>query len=370
MTKKVLIVTIHRGNNFGSALQTYALTYAIKRTKNTPIVLDYIPERFHFWRKMWTILSALFSRYVSVQQRYQAIRALCIHLSNAYYYGRFFERELLMTKSFYKIEDVEEANLKADVYMTGSDQVWNSVHNGGIDRMFFLDFLPNEFKRVAYGASFGKIKLDEWEKKTTRKLLSRYSAISVRESSALQLLESIGIHNGVNVLDPTLLLSMSEWEKCCPKLRLKERYLLIYSVEPEKEQLIRIAREIADKLNLKIYMVEWGVKTYSGVDKMICNIDPLKLMSYFIYTDYIVASSFHGTAFSINFNKPFISIAPTHFNTRVKSLLDLVGLSERLVTFDSYSIDKALAIIDYIDVNAVLESERKKSLKYLNSIIN
>ena len=367
--KKVLISTVHRCCNFGSALQVFALSYSIKNMGLYPVVLDYIPERFRFSRIFVSLFKNIISFSSSLRQRYQAIRGICILFSSTYYYGRFFKRELSMTKSFYRVEDIEKAKLRADVYMTGSDQVWNSTHNQGIDRIFFLDFLPNAAKRVSYAASFGKIELEEWEKDITKKLLSRYSAISVRESSALQLLESINIHNAVNVLDPTLLLSMSEWESLCPQLKLKEKYLLIYSVEPEKEQIISIAREIADRLGLMVYMVEWGIKPYPGVDKMICNIDPLKLMSYFINAEYVVASSFHGTAFSVNLNKQFISLSPKCFNTRAQSLLNLVGLSDRLVTFDTYSLNEALVSIDYARVNMVLECERTKSKEYLDSVI-
>lgn len=369
-TKKVLITTMHRGSNFGSALQVYALTNALKKIGLTSMVLDYIPERIKFSKVIGRLLKTLFSLSSSLQHRYQAFRGLCILLSNTFYYGLFFRRELSMTKSYYSIEEIEKANLHADVYMTGSDQVWNSTHNQGIDRVFFLDFLPDEAKRVAYAASFGKTELEEWEKDITKTLLNRYSAISVRESSALKILESIDIHTGVNVLDPTLLLSKADWQKRCPRLKAKDKYLLIYSVEPEKEQIIRIAREIADNLGLKVYMVEWGLKPYPGVDKMIYNIDPLKLMSYFLNADYVVASSFHGTAFSVNLNKPFISVSPKRFNTRAQSLLGLVGLTERLVTYGSFSLEQALKSVDYTAVNDILERERVKSMNYLKSELN
>lgn len=360
---------MHRGANYGSALQTYALSQAIEHLGYKAIVLDYIPQRIKFRNLFLALLKKIFSLSTSFRERYTSFRGLLELISNTCTYGRFFRRELSMTRSYYSVEEIEMANLKADVYMTGSDQVWNSTYNQGIDRVFFLDFLSEEAKRVAYAASFGKTELEEWEKDITKTLLNRYSAISVRESSALKILESIDIHTGVNVLDPTLLLSKADWQKRCPRLKAKDKYLLIYSVEPEKQQIIKIAREIADKLNLKVYMVEWGFKAYTGVDKMICNIDPLKLMSYFLNADYVVASSFHGTAFSVNLNKPFISVSPKRFNTRAQSLLGLVGLTERLVTYESFSLKEALKSIDYVVVNGVLERERVESMKYLKSVV-
>lgn len=360
---------MHRGANYGSALQTYALSQAIEHLGHEAQVLDYIPQRIKFRNVFLALLKKIFSLSTSFRERYTSFRGLLKLIAYTWTYGRFFRRELSMTRSYYSVEEIEMANLKADVYMTGSDQVWNSTYNQGIDRVFFLDFLPKDAKRVAYAASFGKTELEEWEKGITGTLLSRYSSISVRESSALGILASIDIHNGVNVLDPTLLLSKSDWEERYPRLKTKEKYLLIYSVEPEKQQIIHLAREIADNLGLKVYMVEWGFKAYAGVAKMICNIDPLKLMSYFIHADYVVASSFHGTAFSVNLNKPFISVSPKRFNTRAQSLLNLVGLTERLVTYEKFSIEEALKPINYIVVNDVLERERVKSLDYLKSAL-
>ncbi len=88
-----------------------------------------------------------------------------------------------MTKKYYSYKEVEKANIKANVYMTGSDQVWNSTHKHGIDPVFFLKFAPAESHKISYSASFGKEKLDDWEKNETKKLLERYDAISVRELS-------------------------------------------------------------------------------------------------------------------------------------------------------------------------------------------
>ena len=258
----------------------------------------------------------------------------------------------------------------ANIYLTGSDQVWNSNHNQGIDKVFFLSFVPQNIKKIAYAASFGKQELETWEIKETQYLLQRYQAISVRESSALKILQSLEIKNGWHVLDPTLLLSKEEWIEKCPHLNIKEKYLLIYSVEPNKNQLIEYAKLIADKLKLKIYLVEWGFKRQPGTDKMIHNISPLTLMSYFIQAEYIIASSFHGTAFAVNLNKQFISVAPNHFSTRANSLLKLVNLEDRFITNKEFDLNQALSYIDYAKVNTILEQQRKISISFLTHAIN
>ena len=365
---KILIVTMHRGNNFGSALQVYALSEVIKSLGHNPIVLDYIPQRINFKLNLKKMIKKLFFEK-SMHGKYEALRAMMILISSQWQYNRFFREKVSLTKSYYSFDELMSNCPLADVYMTGSDQVWNSFHNGGIEYAFYLDFVPTQAKRISYAASFGKTQLDDWEIPETQRLLQKYHAISVRESSALNILNVLGITNGVHVLDPTLLLSKEEWKERIPQNKKKEKYLLIYSVEPNKAELIAYAKLITQKLNLKIYLVEWGLKKYPGVDKMLSLLSPLELMSYFANAEFIVASSFHGTALSINLNKPFISVAPKKFSTRAKSLLDLIGLSDRYFNEKNFRIEQAISPIDYEKVNQMLSYQREKSKKFLINAI-
>lgn len=365
---RILIVTMHRGNNFGSALQVYALSETLKSLGHNPIVLDYIPRRINFRLNLGKMIKNLFW-VKSLHGKYEALRGIMILVSSQRRYNRFFKKKVNLTRPYYSYDELVNDCPVADIYMTGSDQVWNSFHNGGIEYAFFLDFVPEHAKRISYAASFGKEQLDEWEISETTRLLKKYQAISVREKSALTILRDLGITNGVHVLDPTLLLSKGEWLKRIPKNKEKEKYLLIYSVEPNKIDLIEYAKLIANRLNLKIYLVEWGLKKYPGVDKMLSLLSPLELMLYFANAEFIVASSFHGTAFSINMNKPFISVAPKKFSTRAKSLLDLVSLSDRYVEEGNFKIERALSPIDYENVNDILSRQREISKSFLVNAI-
>ena len=364
---KMLIITMHRGNNFGSALQVYALSEVVKSLKCDPDVLDYIPQRINFQINLRNNLSQLFSKG-GLRAKYNIIRGIAILVSSQWIYNRFFKKHLHLTKPYYSNEMIKDAHLSYDIYMTGSDQVWNSIHNQAIEYPFFLDFAPIGKPRIAYAASFGKVHLDSCEIKETQRLLSTYQAISVREESALSILASLGL-KGTHVLDPTLLLPKEEWMKRIPSLSTKEKYLLIYSVEPNKQELIEYANLIAKRLHLRIYLVEWGFKKYPGVDRMISFIDPLQLMAYFVQAEYIITSSFHGTAFSVNLNKQFISITPKRFNTRVESLLTMMNLIDRLMDKNSFDIDKAIQTIDYVPVNKKLDEQRESSISFLKQFI-
>lgn len=365
----VLITTMHRGYNYGSALQAYALSEAVRCLGHRPVLLDYIPERLHFCNNLKQLLQGLVFGQ-NKKQRYEALRGVIHLLCVDYYFDRFFKRHFTMTKQYHEKEAIYSAQLNADVYMTGSDQVWNSFHNKGLDKIFFLDFAPAGAKRISYAASFGKDGLDEWEKDETRRLLAKYQAISVRESHGIKILEDLGIRIGEHVLDPTLLLRKEEWMKRCGNLKQQERYLLIYTVEPNVHQLIAYAKEIAKMLSLKIYVVDWGFKKYPGTDKLISSISPLQLMSYFIQADFVIASSFHGTAFAVNANKPFITVTPRKFNSRVVSLLKLVHLEDRIIEEGAkLDLNWINVPIDYENVNYILEKERASSLQFLKHAI-
>ena len=367
--KKILIHTMHRGNNYGSALQTYALSEKIIALGHNPIILDYIPDRINDIKNIKRNISLLFSNN-SLRDKREALRGLLITITSYKCYNKFFKNHVHLTKKFYGCNKLKKEYVEADIYMTGSDQVWNSFHNQGIDDVFFLKYAPDYKRKVAYAASFGKVKLEEWEKDVTKKLLSRYDAISVREISGLEILKSIGINDAEWVLDPTLLLTADDWRERAKCHNNEEKYVLIYSVEPDKTSVIEVARSIADQMNAKVYMVEWGKKCYPGVDKMISLIDPLELIDFFDKAEYVVASSFHGTALSISLNKNFISLMPARFNARVESILRLTDLMDRLISPEEFLLQKALTKIDYDKVNGILNEERKKSIAYLNRILS
>ncbi len=296
------------------------------------------------------------------------MRGLAIVVTNYRCYDAFFKREVTLTARYDSFEEVEKAHLQADVYMTGSDQVWNSIHNRGIEPVFFLKFAPDGSRKVAYSASFGRERLDAWEREETKKLLARYNAISVRELSGKRIVGELGLPCEV-VLDPTFLLDRDMWTKRIIPHHEEDRYVLIYSVEPDKQSIIRVARQVADRLHAKVYMVEWGRKPYPGVDKMVCLVDPLMLMDYFLKAEFVVASSFHGTALSLNLCKPFVSLAPARFSTRVRSILEIVNLQDRLVSPEDFDIEKAMTPIDWQEVTQALDRERKKSMDFLKKSI-
>ena len=264
------------------------------------------------------------------------------------------------TRYYRTIEALEKNPPKADLFMTGSDQVWNSVHNKSIDKALFLSFVQG--KKVAFSASVGLESFPDNELAETKSLLDTYDKISVRERHTKDYFRKLGYKDTEQVLDPTLMLTADEWRDI---IGLKSRnddeqhYLLVYSVERFNNDFIfSQAKKIAADLGLKTYAISatFPVKAKRyGIDKVFA----LGTIKQFLTL----------IAFSINFNKPFITILSEQFNIRMKSLIEMIDVSDRILTTQDFSV-KELSPIDYVNINKVLNSEREKSYRILRETLN
>lgn len=364
--KKIAILTYHRVYNFGSLLQTYALQETLKNKGCSVEVIDYYPERlrmkktlFHVnqrWRKPF---------YKMVEHLIPAViaRLLGYHMMNV-----FLKHYINLTSNSYIDEqDLVENIPLADIYLNGSDQVWNlDTADGEVDKVFFMGFLPDSAVKAAYAGSFGQDSFSEEKTKEIGKYLGSYKMISVREKSGLNILHNAGIDDGEWVLDPSFLLNKEQWMKIAKEMSLPEHYLLIYNLN-RNPRISNLAKKIAKERNLKIVNFAHSFVIIKG-EKNVLYPTPNTFITMFANADYVVTDSFHGTAFSINFNRQFICVSAPRFNSRLKSVLGLVGLEERLLgdTGDFTVISKT---IDYTAVNSIIDNERKHSEDFLNRVI-
>ena len=263
-----------------------------------------------------------------------------------------------------------------DVFVTGSDQEWNTLHNSGIEKAYYLEFVPESVKKVAFSASIGMSNWDSEYIEESKRLLDRYNVISVRENQAVNLLKQIGIESQ-KVVDPTFLLSREEWKKYVKPFNNEKPYVLVYSVEGGECDLIvsRTARQVANALGAEVIEVNYvGIcKQIPDCDKRFYYATPQIFLSLMLGASYTVVSSFHGTAFSINLNIPFISVAPERFSSRIDSLLMQTGFMSRKIT--EYSVEIVNGVlskpIDFSNSNHIIREEVLKSIEFIKSnIIN
>lgn len=367
---KVGIITILDNINLGTVLQAYALGHMVERYGHEVEFINYIRSNqtvgFQI-RKKLRGQGGLASRIIGA-----AVSATVVPVVK-YRLRKNIFRKFSFSRRYTSVDSLRTNPPSADLYLTGSDQVWNSDYNGGIDPAFFLDFTSG--RKCSYGASVGMDKFSENEEKEVVRLLNKYDIITVREKPTSDYLNNLGLKSS-HVLDPTLLLDKSEWISAfdLPANRLiEEPYLLVYSVESTKNDFIfEQAKLLAKERGLKL------------VGMTASNAGPLKkyhpdLIYSFTNADtflhlmrdaaFVIASSFHGTAFCLNFNKDFITVTPPRFNIRMESIINQFNLRHRIVSDNLiHSID--LLPIDYRQFNNDIIKFRKDSLSHLQNILN
>lgn len=363
--KKVEIITLHRVPNYGSFLQALATQKKINEFGYETEIIDYIPKRM----TKKGMLDAIKNKK-NIFRKSLIARTIARIIIYPSYIMRFrtftkaIEKYLNVTDNIYKSEAQLEKNVPiADIYITGSDQTWNSEWNGGIDYPLFLKFVDNSKKKIAYASSFGKSKLENWEKNETKDLLNNYNNISLREQTGVDICENLGINNTVSVLDPTLLLNGEEWIKISTNKHKKEQYIFIYNLNRNKK-IDKYAENLSKKTGLKIKYLAYQLHEFYKKGKMYCNPSIEEFLDLINNAKYIISDSFHATAFSLNFNKEFIIVYPGKYSTRLQNILKLLNLENR-VARDAYDLSVIDNEIDYNKVNEIINNERQKSLNWL-----
>lgn len=355
--KKISLITIHVGSNFGSVLQTIASARVLKNLGCDVTIVNYIPNRVTYGRLLRDSLGTLSDCIKVFYRLFNKYRNRKIYIG---YLKLFCD----LSKTIYSTDNYQKKCPQADIYVTGSDQVWNSTHNEGIDSHYF--FAGIEGRKLAYASSIGKNSLSYEDKNAFKHYLPEYIGISVRENSAVRQLEELGF-NSVQLVDPTFMLTKDDWKEYSSGRLVSYPYLLVYIPYniKDKSVIYETARKIASKRGLKVVTFSWNSRTDPLADVTIKYASPGDFVSYMLYADVVITNSFHGTAFSINLNKDFWVYMPTAFSTRIESLLELCELKGRLLD-DVIQDDWENKWIDYNVVNPILEIKRNETIDFLS----
>lgn len=367
---KVGIITMHKVINFGSALQAYALQRKITDLGCDAELIDYkYPNEIHlekvnalrhFIKYLVHYVNCAVVGFPNIRQkkRYKMVWKNSFHLSK-----RLFNSE----------SELKENCPEYDIYMTGSDQVWNSRFTKH-DSSFLLEFVPDRKKKCAYSSSFAYDDIPDQYIPLFERNLPRYANISVREESGIKLAKDITGRDVPVVCDPTLLLTKNEWiyfsmgAKKYTKKPYILAYLLAYSFNPFPE-VDYIVQEIQRQTGYKVIYLDAGKRDYFKPNsKVVKDAGPKEFVDLFLNAEFIITTSFHGTVFSINFNKPFYSIIKNgNPDSRITSILKLTGLQSRGVSADEKNVN--CQSFDYKEPSLKLEQYRNSSLQYLQSCL-
>lgn len=275
------------------------------------------------------------------------------------------------TPELYPSDDLVHLNEMFDGFIVGSDQVWRKKYAKGFLTSFFLDFAAeHDVKRVSYAASFG---VSDWqftqeETNELAKLIANFHAVSVREDSAVRLCQEFFGVEAKHVLDPTMLLGQERY------LRLVEKECtqnfdgdLLYYILDMNESMRSLVKSYAQELAMVPFTANtrvsratspWTERPYPRVTNWVKS---------FVAAKFVITDSFHGSIFSILFNRPFLVLGNVkRGNARFMSLLKMFDLEDRLVPYDDgINLEKANAPIDWKTVNEILSQKKEESEEFL-----
>ncbi|CUA86420.1 polysaccharide pyruvyl transferase family protein [Pseudidiomarina woesei] len=370
---KIAILTQPLHNNYGGNLQNFALQKVLKDMGHEPVTID----RHHPIKLRAKLRLGYFKRLVFHYLKGQPKPSFKAYFSNKHLatkreeITRFIGTYITKTPRLYSDVAVQKAFAqgKFDAVVVGSDQCWRPMYSPNI-YSYFLDFLSqnNGIKKMAYAASFGT---DEWEytaEQTERckQLTQQFGKITVREKAAVGLVKEKLNADAEFVLDPTLLLNKEDYQQLFNCLSLpanKGIYTYILDSSDWKQQIVETAKST---LSLPQYSNQHNEQTLE--EQKIPSIEGW--IKGFADADFVITDSFHGTVFSIIFNKPFISLVNINRGaSRFESILSEFDLLDRLVgEFDKKQVEDLLdSSIDYGTVQEKLQSLRGHSFELLKA---
>lgn len=370
-------ITCHNVYNYGASLQAYALQHYLESQGHDVEIIDFQPW-FHLDRynpfyigksgRLYTICSFFPPlKYILAPLKYHKRNdGMKRTWGRKKSFDDFTKSYLHLTQRYETSNELRNNPPKADIYVAGSDQIWNTDSYNGHEPGYYLDF--GTVKKISYAASFAVREIQNGWKPFVKQELSHFDHISIREKTGVKILEDLGIPNGVQVLDPVFLLDKAEWETLARNSKqygLKDNgYILVYDFLNDE----RIAA-FTDKIKKQTCLPSVSVNDFNTLPYADININdagPLEFLSLIEHAAVVVCSSFHATAFSIIFKKPFyvFPLKNQSNSSRMEDLLHTFNLNDR------FAPKEIISDINYNNIEDFIKKEIQRSKIILNEFIN
>lgn len=362
---KIGILTFHNAYNYGAILQAFATQTLLESMGHSSEIINYnnnfvnyTYQKLHFkWKGSSTFKKFFFVWFYakSILQKRKEER-----------FELFKNKKLHISANCYSSGNEVDASLY-DVILLGSDQIWNPTLTDGLDPVYFGQVKKGiGTKVISWSPSSSYIDYSDEELKQMALLLSNISCLSVREEELRKIVFNLTKRNVRVTLDPTLMLQSKVWLSLCHEV-VERNYVLVYAVK-NREATTNLAKIIAKKFNKRIIVIKASVRP--EIHPYVRNTcSPTDFLSYIRYADYVVSSSFHGTAFAILFKKQFVNYVPKSTkDSRIVTILNNLGLNSRMAN-EEYNINNISSIIDYEEVNKRLDIMKSKSYDFLNQAL-
>lgn len=380
--KKIGIIThYHDSINYGGNFQAYALCEFLNQN-------DFQPEQLSFpfkivslveypklslWKKMKKKgLKAVFNRIIrrlEAKKKQKIEQEIINQKSKAFY--NFNQKIIPHSQTVYGNETIQNAANNYDVFITGSDQVWNL---NWYNPAYFLSFAGSDKIKLSYAASMAMDSITEAQKELITEHLKDFKAVSVRERNAVDLLQGTFSGEIQHVLDPTLLLSKSDWDAVKEEYPIDGKYIFCYFLGNNAKER-KLAKDFAKKHNLKLMAIANGyddIKYFkNSLDcKVLFDISPQQFLFLVEHAEYVFTDSFHAVVFSFIYQKQYYVFnrsANGEMSSRITSILELFKAEPRFCTGDKEQLSylEALPDIDYTQKLEVFEDMKERSKKFL-----
>lgn len=369
--KRVATHTFLNSDNYGSVLQAYALSATLNKMGYDAFVIDYFKDEV---KELYQIIKPNTSKYNFLTNCYSRLHYSQL-LMKQKRYADFREKYIPKTSTHYTEHCQLLANPpKADCYICGSDQVWNTQIND-FDNSYLLDFVKSG-KKISYAASGITKNTPNSGIDMIASALEHFDAVSVREEIGKERINKRIGDNAIRVLDPVLLLTPEEWRSVLAQhffddLPRKDSYMFCYFAGGISKDFEKYTVRLAKKMGLKriLIMPEWRNVFRSG--EKYYQAGPLEFLALLNSAEIVCTNSFHGTALSILLNKPFVIGLHSPFSEdRISTLLNSCGLIEREIDPAIDEPDAMAEQIDFAKSNSVIQAERERSINWLKTAID
>ena len=360
---RIKTITCHDVYNVGASLQAYALQTYLTDLGHDVEIIDYKPDYLSQHYSLWNVANPRYDKPI-VKQLYLMAKLIGRLQARKSEKKKQFddfrvERLKLTDKQYHSNEELRTNCPEADVYIAGSDQIWNPLFRNGRDPAFFLDFVT-ERKKISYAASFAVDKLPDDVRQQDMVWLNDFDAVSVREKSGVQLLHELGI-TAEHVCDPVFLLDKTHWEKLASTLSDRSGvYVYDFDNTDLIDQVLSEVKSRNDKIISYFNQHDADLHDECG---------PIRFLEYLQQAETIVSNSFHATAFALIFHKDFYVVRREEtINKRMQDLLEAVDLSERYIT-EPGQVNQA-GSIDWQQVEKKLKDHIVESKEFLDKALS
>ncbi|MDE6875508.1 MAG: polysaccharide pyruvyl transferase family protein [Lachnospiraceae bacterium] len=360
------VVTFHNAHNYGATLQAWALQKALQKLGVQPCIVNYHPwviDRLYVVPRLDTAAKRM--QYLKKKEVRRRRRKLKTKFSK---YQKFLKEHFEFAGDYTDYGELAKNPPGLDCYITGSDQVWNPDHTGGYDPAYLLEFAEKGSRRISYAASIGRERFPAQFRDAYAGALKHFSAISVREQSAAGAVkEAVGKPPAI-VLDPTLLLEREEYDPIKAESKRQERYILVYMIETNRK-LIQLADSLSVVTGLPVIQRKPG-KIFRNELESFYTHTPGEFLGEMERAEYVLTNSFHGTVFSIIYERPFVSMLHSQTGSRTVDLLKTLGLENHILyEARDFKDMKQFVIENPKELKSRIEELRAESVAFLTKAL-